>query len=455
VEFWVKVVTPYDGVPAVRLNNFDFWIRSNSIQFLAMSAHSVTWPSLEPGAWHHVAGTFDGKTLRLFIDGTEVATGQGWLPGNSLGVHAPIRIGDESASGPVSRFHDLRVWTYARTPQQIRYSLREPPARGEQGLAALFSFTEGKGQAVRDSGPGGHHGWLGKNPTLPDPADPSWSPDTPSSPSSEPEAPPPDPWESCTQEPCSLVLRGDSYAAMPEKQGLRFERTVTLEAWVRLVQPPTSSTNLVSWKLGGWAMSLHTSFNRQLSFILPGGKGLNASRVTLDGQWHHVAGTYDGKLQSLHMDGVRVAKQEVHLDTHYLDDLTTPGTVTVGNSHEGAPHDLSHVRLHEVRLWDRARSGKDIEKGMRALLEGDEPGLVLYWGSAKAEGQKIFDRTPNGHHGWLGSSPGTKDDRDPGRTQDVPPIYCTTRSASGGGPHVRPGCAPRGPSAHHEPQRSP
>jgi hypothetical protein len=40
------------------------WIRSPEID-----------PAVWDGRWHHVAGTYDGSTVRLFIDGREVGTG--------------------------------------------------------------------------------------------------------------------------------------------------------------------------------------------------------------------------------------------------------------------------------------------------------------------------------------------------------------------------------------------
>jgi Concanavalin A-like lectin/glucanases superfamily len=44
---------------------------TNSHFFVSPAASQAIWD----GKWHHVAGTFDGSTLRLFVDGVEVGTG--------------------------------------------------------------------------------------------------------------------------------------------------------------------------------------------------------------------------------------------------------------------------------------------------------------------------------------------------------------------------------------------
>ena len=46
-----------------------------------------------PGAWHHIAGTWDGATMRLYLDGVEVATGPFFGP---IGYDSnPVLIGGE------------------------------------------------------------------------------------------------------------------------------------------------------------------------------------------------------------------------------------------------------------------------------------------------------------------------------------------------------------------------
>jgi Concanavalin A-like lectin/glucanases superfamily len=88
-------------------------------------------PQIWDGAWHHVAGTFDGGTVRLYIDGAEVGAG-------SADDH-PIQYGLESkapyigtylgtcARGFTGDIDDVRIWSSALTRSEIAASRPTEP----------------------------------------------------------------------------------------------------------------------------------------------------------------------------------------------------------------------------------------------------------------------------------------------------------------------------------------
>jgi Concanavalin A-like lectin/glucanases superfamily len=92
MEMWVRIVEPGEGVIEIRLHNFAFWLRGQRVTFLVQSAHVVESPDLGVGDWRHIAGTFDGARLRLYLDGVEVANARGSLAGNSRDVLASLQI---------------------------------------------------------------------------------------------------------------------------------------------------------------------------------------------------------------------------------------------------------------------------------------------------------------------------------------------------------------------------
>ncbi len=71
---------------------------------------------LTEGRWHHVTGTWDGLTQRLYIDGVEVASQR---PGGVLGGTTSVTVssGDEPLNG---KLDDIRIYSRALTEQEIK-----------------------------------------------------------------------------------------------------------------------------------------------------------------------------------------------------------------------------------------------------------------------------------------------------------------------------------------------
>jgi hypothetical protein len=93
---------------------------------------------IRPGAWYHVAFTFDGGAgtghLKLYVNGQ--------LQG---AVNAPGALATSPEPINVSRFldgamDDLRFWNRALTAQEIRDRFTGPLAGNEAGLAAYYTF---------------------------------------------------------------------------------------------------------------------------------------------------------------------------------------------------------------------------------------------------------------------------------------------------------------------------
>jgi len=82
-------------------------------------------PELFNDGWHHLVGTYDGKTMRLFLDGREVAS----KPKTGVITYAdktPVVFGayrDEDELYPVQgALHEARVWRRCLTPAEISES---------------------------------------------------------------------------------------------------------------------------------------------------------------------------------------------------------------------------------------------------------------------------------------------------------------------------------------------
>ena len=115
---------------------------------------------LAPREWHHVAYVHEGQH-RLYLDGREVASGEreqtrrtpttGWL-GSPDGFDQFFR----------GRIDEVRIWTAARTPEQIAAEAAgELPAAGDPALVAWFTFDEIGGVRVYDRSGRENHAILG------------------------------------------------------------------------------------------------------------------------------------------------------------------------------------------------------------------------------------------------------------------------------------------------------
>jgi hypothetical protein len=71
---------------------------------------------LTEGRWHHVAGTWDGLTQRLYIDGVEIAS---QTPGGVLGDTSSVVVssGDEPLNGMLD---EIRIYSRALMEQEIK-----------------------------------------------------------------------------------------------------------------------------------------------------------------------------------------------------------------------------------------------------------------------------------------------------------------------------------------------
>ena len=93
------------------------------------------------------------------------------------------------------------------------------------------------------------------------------------------------------------------------------------------------------------------------------------------GTWYHLAGTYDGKVMTVLVNGV-VAGSQRFSGSIQMDD----SDLMIG---KGDPNFSSgeyfHGDIDEVRLWNVARSPEQIRAAMNTRLTGKEPGLAAYW----------------------------------------------------------------------------
>lgn len=115
--------------------------------------------------WHHLAGTWDGSNMKVYIDGVL----DGTYDVSSLGavydpvshMHFGARLLGNQYAFQFGDIDDARIWNYARSESEIREAMYKELSGSETGLYAYYKFNETSGQIITDSGLNGLHGYLG------------------------------------------------------------------------------------------------------------------------------------------------------------------------------------------------------------------------------------------------------------------------------------------------------
>ena len=131
--------------------NYGIWMNSGEQVKAGFETSSgtdqyVTSPgTYNNGQWHYVVVTNDGSTLRLYIDGTQVATKSTSGASPETSGTKPVRVGANSRITPPGNFFtgevdEVRVWNDDLTTQQVADALAGTSFNtGEQ--VAYLSFT--------------------------------------------------------------------------------------------------------------------------------------------------------------------------------------------------------------------------------------------------------------------------------------------------------------------------
>ena len=111
-------------------------------------------------SWIHLAGTLSDGTMRLYINGVEVASCAS--PGTPESNNVPLAIGNGARVNSTYRscgegfrgcIRQARVWSRALTATEIQTNAVIQLTGGESGLVACWPCDDGPGQTVRDLGP--------------------------------------------------------------------------------------------------------------------------------------------------------------------------------------------------------------------------------------------------------------------------------------------------------------
>jgi hypothetical protein len=149
------------------------WIQSGKVAFY-VSHTGMDFPSvvstttIQPNQWYHVAGTFDGTTLRLYVNGVEEASL--YSPGPIATNTDPFNIGRVDGGGSIARFFsgqisNVGVFNVARTEAQIQSDMRQELTGSEAGLVGYWTLSS-TGSGIVDKTANGNNGTASNPPPV-------------------------------------------------------------------------------------------------------------------------------------------------------------------------------------------------------------------------------------------------------------------------------------------------
>lgn len=104
---------------------------------------------LMTNTWHHIAGTFDGAKLKLYIDGVCNDSSSSSFSISYSGTN-DVWIADP-ATGFNGTLEETRIWDYARSAAQIKEGMYRKFPSNQSGLMLQYSYEDGVPYKVNTS----------------------------------------------------------------------------------------------------------------------------------------------------------------------------------------------------------------------------------------------------------------------------------------------------------------
>jgi len=349
IAAWVKpgkyatqrIIRKVDGTNNLGYSLFLGIDSTISIRFNNSNLTRVNSITKYPGTgdtWMHIAATYDGITIRLYINGVEENT---VVESFDIGITPnKLTIGAEADETDFfeGSLDDLRIYNYALSSTEI------------SDLQTAWSPTV---PATVNNGAG-----------------------------------------------YALDFDGtDDFIDFGNSSSVNITDYITLEAWIK--SDKFEATQSIIKKNGsGSGYELSLSDAGKIFFRLNANTTYRVNSNSLyphDGNtWMHVAATYDGTDMIIYING---NPEATVLGPASI--VTNNKFLVIGTDADNNDKLFFDGAIDEVRIWNVARSADDIRATMCQKLTGSETGLVGYWRFDNVSGNNVTDLTSNNNDGTM------------------------------------------------------
>lgn len=267
--------------------------------------------AVNDGQWHHVAHVFDGvDTVRMYVDGVEDAIWTTGIINTGVGGETVVEIGSQLGGNVFDgSMDDVRIYDAALSAGDI-----EAIANADK-LAVKLNFES----ALFNEG--------NKGDDVTSAASPSFGTGKVNS--------------------TSYNFDGTNDLTVTGYKGVNSNGARSISTWIKSTNVATQG--VVHWGASGTLSrsSFKVNSGGEIRFEWQGGNMFGTTNIA-DGQWHHVALSYDGATATLYVDGVAEKTSAVVLNTGNAGETD----VNIGSQLGGANFigELDDVRVYETAL---------------------------------------------------------------------------------------------------------
>lgn len=195
----------------------------------------------------------------------------------------------------------------------------------------------------------------------------------------------------------------DDKVIVPNESNFDFTTSFSMEAWIQVSSFTQEWQTVIS--KGAEGPRIHRYGISDLIAFGTGSEDDLPSMVSVnDGNWHHIAATFDNGVKTLYVDGVLQGTQVVVSPL-----VTNDDAVRIGSQIDYYnPIRAFQGNIDEVRIWNIARTADQISGSKNCELQGDETGLVAYYkfnqgldGADNSAITTLTDATANANNGAL------------------------------------------------------
>ncbi len=353
-----------------------------------------TGENIADGLWHHIAATYDGTTVRTYVDGGETATSNQVMTLNTTDGSLFLGIRQDQptfGSNANMELEEVRVWNRVLEEDEINGTKDCELDGSEEGLILYYDFNQGVAAGdngsgcisfllpcedfTTDSSPSGNDGTLGPFALLGTSS--NWIDPAP---------------DLVISDPCIAQVLNfdgtDDIVNCGNVAALDLD-ILTIEAWINMEAGQTIGSlgrivdkfeDVGATKKGYYLARKADGVNSntfQFFFFDTGGTPhtLNSTTAIANNVWTHVAVTYDGNIATIFIDGVE-------------DNSATFGTTiaaatgddfTIGDGFDGVGNHPLDASLDDIRIWSYERCEDEIAGNSVCELSASEPNLVAYY----------------------------------------------------------------------------